>query len=116
MMDTNIASDGFMDLEFNVDTGVLLQSSRFVNTIIHWAKTGTIASILDIANSNLVVTGSNVRNGTLQLKCIELEIQKGRSVFIAGDKMRVAKIKPYTDPIYFYTFPKSLDVLSASCL
>jgi hypothetical protein len=55
--------------------------------------------------------------GKLEIVCIELQIQPGRSIWIAGDQMRVLpKHDMYGFPLYFYTIPSDLSKLDKSCL
>jgi hypothetical protein len=106
--------DGF-SLAVTLQNNEIQQGARFVKGII-WSQTGDIASILDLANSNLVVDGANVMNAEFDLKCIELEIQPGRSIWIPRDEMQVLLPHTWGSPIYFFRMPDNLARLDQTCI
>jgi hypothetical protein len=106
------------------------QVARFVNSQIV-SQTGDIASILDLENANLILIGAYPdglapdRNG-VDIKCIEIEIQTGRVIWVPRNKMKVMRTNAEfwwrgggwfgRGPLYFVHMPENLENPSEYCM
>ena len=114
-----IRDDNFFDLDVqatSTDNSRIKQIARYISTTV-WSQTGEISSILDFAGANLVVEGANLLNHELDIKCLEFEIQPGRSIWIPPDKMQISPANNSRSfPLYFVHLPSDLSELSHACI
>jgi hypothetical protein len=107
-----MGEDNDFNLRVMLHNNEIQQWARFIESNV-LEQTGDISSIIDLGNANLFVEGVNLLAGQFDLRCIELEIQPGRSIWIPRSEMQVN-----TDffPLYFYHIPSDLSKLSDSCI
>lgn len=111
-----IKNDDSFTLHVDLNTQEINQVATSVDVLI-WSQTGEISSIQDFSQSNIVIQGANLLGGKLDLNCVKLEVQQGRSLWIGRERMQVLPgSDAYTDPLFFVRMPADLAQLDRSCL
>lgn len=110
-----IREEDGLSLSVNLRNNEIQQVARFIKSEV-WSQSGDIPSVLDLANTTLVVSGINLFKFEFDLQCIQFEIQPGRSIWIPQDKMQVSQSHPWMEPMYFFHIPDELSGLEHTCI